>query len=180
MQHALRLATPALLAIGLAGCALASAAPPSVDVLSVQLTGMDLVQQQLAVTLCVTNPNPDTLAFRAVTADFDLSGLPLASGRSDLSVRLPPHASAVVPFTVVTTVRNLGSQLLGLIQAGRIEYRVHGTVTLQGALGLTLPYSRSGQIDPLAGGLSLIAAAADPVSSSCGSVSPPSDAPAPS
>lgn len=74
----------------------------------------------------------------------------------------------------MTTVQNLGSQLLGLIEAGRIEYRVHGTVTLQGAFGLTLPYFRSGQIDPLAGGLSLIAAAAGPASSSCGPISPPS------
>ncbi|MGI4745476.1 MAG: LEA type 2 family protein [Janthinobacterium lividum] len=172
MQRVLRFTAATVLALGLAGCALTSSTPPSVDVMAVQLIGMGLVRQQLAVTLCVTNPNADALAFRAVTANFDLSGQPLAAGQSDLSIRLPPRASVVVPFTVVTTVQNASSQLLGVIRTGRIEYRVHGTVTLQGTFGLTLPYSRSGQIDPLASGLSLIAAASDPVSSQCQTASP--------
>ncbi|MGI4797881.1 MAG: hypothetical protein ACRYG8_28305 [Janthinobacterium lividum] len=77
MQRVFRFPAATALALGLAGCALASASasasPPSMDVMVVQLIGMGLVQQQLAVTLCVTTSNADTLAFRAVTADFDLS-----------------------------------------------------------------------------------------------------------
>ncbi len=159
----------AILAAGaaLAGCALATATPPSVDILDVHLTGIDLTEQQLAVTLCVTNPNASELAFRRVSADFDVSGSPLAAGVSVLAVRLPPLSSTVVPFTVVTTVQNLGPQLLGVFRTGSVNYRVHGTVTLQGDFGLTVPYSRSGQLDPLTTGLDLAASASDPAPSRC-------------
>lgn len=152
----------AMLALSVAGCALAGATPPQVDVLDVRLVGLGLTEQQLAVTLCVTNPNKISLDFRRVTADLDVSGAPLATGRSDLAVQLPPLSSTAVPFTVVTTVQNVGPQLLGILNTGRVAYRVHGTVTLTGALGITLPYSRSGELDPVADGLSLANGTADP------------------
>ena len=160
MPDLLRLPAAAL-AIGVTGCALATATPPSVDVMDVRLVGIGLTEQRLAVTLCVTNPNANELVFRHVTADLDVSGAPLAAGVSDVPVRLPPLASTTVPFTVVTTVQNIGPQLLGVIRSGTVNYRVHGTVALEGALGITLPYSRSGRFDPLAGGLDLAAAASD-------------------
>lgn len=163
-----------VLGLALTGCTLATATPPSVDVMDVHLVGIGLTEQQLAVTLCVTNPNTDELAFRRVTADLDVSGAPLAWGASDLSVRLPPVSSTPVPFTVVTTIQNLGPQLMGILNSGSLEYRVHGTVTLQGALGIALPYSRSGRLDPVAGGLNLANAATDPagMSSQCSAAMP--------
>ena len=139
-MHPIRPATLLLLTT-LAGCALGPANPPTVQVQDVRLTGLGLLQQDLAVTLCVTNPNDTEIAFRRVTADLDVSGAPLAAGVSDLGVRLPPHASTAVPFTVATTVQNIGPQLLGVLQSGVLDYRIHGTVTLQ-TLGLTLPYAR--------------------------------------
>ena len=165
----------AALPVAVFGCALATDTPPSVDVMAVRLVGIALTgQQQLAVTLCVTNRNSNEIAFQRVTADLDVSGAPLAAGSSDLALRLPPQASTVVPFTVVTTVNNLGLQLLGILRTGRVDYRVHGTVTFRGALGITLPYSRSGRLDPLAGGLDLASAATDPMPSRCSApVAPP-------
>ena len=124
------------------------------------------------MTLCVSNPNPNELAFRRVTADLDVSGAPLAEGASDLEVRLPGMASAVVPFTVVTTVRNLGPQILSVLANGSLVYRIHGSVTLQGAFGITLPYSRSGRLDPLAAGFGLASAASEPSPSSCRVIAP--------
>lgn len=153
-----------------AGCALVTATPPSIAVMDVELVGVGLTEQQLAVTLCITNPNSSELGFRRVTADLDVSGAPLATGASDLSVRLPPLTSTKVPFTVVTTVQNLGPQLLRVIQTGTVNYRVHGTVSLQGAFGITLPYSRSGRLDPVAGGLGLANAVSDPAPSPCAAV----------
>lgn len=159
----------ALLALTVTGCALATATPPSVDVMDVHLVGLGLTEQQLAVTLCVTNPNKIALDFRRVTADLDVSGAPLAAGQSDLAVQLPPLSSTPVPFTVVTTVQNLGPQLLGILNTGSVDYRVHGTVTLTGALGITLPYSRSGRLDPVTDGLRL----ADPAPAPSPCMAPP-------
>ncbi len=165
-----RILGPARLAAilsALGGCAVASGKPPSVDVLSVRLVGVGLTEQQLSTVLCVSNPDEHELAFRRVTVTLDVSGAPLAEGVSDAAVKLPPLSSTAVPFTVVTTVRSLGPQLLGILQSGRIDYRVHGTVSLQGWLGLTLPFSRSGHLDLLTGGLDLASAASDPAPRSC-------------
>ena len=164
MRDLMRLAVATF---GLSGCALAIATPPSVDVLDVRLTGIGLVEQQLAVTVCVTNPNSSPLAFRHFTADLDVAGFPVAAGSSDQPVRLAPLSSTVVPITVVTTTQNLGPQLLGIIRAGSLDYRIHGSVSLYGPFGITVPYSRSGRLDPVADGLKLASAAADPTPSRC-------------
>ena len=166
MRSTLRLPVVALM-LGVDGCTLLTATPPSVEVMDVRLVGIAPMEQQLAVTLCVTNPNGSELAFRHVTAGLDVSGSPLAAGASDLSVRLPPVSSTAVPFTVVTTIQNLGPQLLGIFRTGSVDYRVHGTVTLQGVLGIELPYLRAGRVDPVAGALRLAFVASDPKPSRC-------------
>lgn len=147
--------TIALATLVVPGCALISTVPPTISVLDVQLTGVSLFDQQLATTLCVTNPNPTALSFRRITVEADTSGLPLVGGMSDNAVFLPPNASTVVPFTVTSTVRNLGGQLLGTVRSGSLEYRVHGSIVFDGPFGLTIPFSRSGRVDPLAGGFGL-------------------------
>ena len=160
------------LALAVCGCSLGPAIPLSADVIDVRLTAVGLLQQQLAVTLCVTNPNVGAFTSRGVTADLDVSGALLASGVSDTAVVLPPVSSVAVPFTVVTTAQNLGPQLLGVLRSGGVDYRVHGTVTLDGFLKLTVPYSRAGRLDPLGSGFDLAMAAAVPAISQC-SATPP-------
>ena len=148
------------------GCALVTAAPPRVEVASVQLRAAGLLNQALAVTLCVTNPNASELSFRRIAVGVDAEGSPLAEGVSNTAVRLPPASSVLVPFTVVSTVRNLGPQLLGVIRTGALDYRLHGTVTLD-TLGITVPFSRSGRLDLLTAGPGMLADAAMPVALRC-------------
>ena len=156
-----------LVAVGLGGCAIITSTPPTVGVLNVQLTALGITEQRIATTLCVTNPNPNTLSFKHVSVALDISGQPFGMGATDLPVVLPPQSSVAVPFTVVTTVQNLGPQFLGTLQNGSIGYRVHGAVTLQGSLGLVLPFSGSGQINPLTSGIALVASAIDPAVTPC-------------
>jgi LEA14-like dessication related protein len=98
------------------------------------------------VTLCVTNPNTSELAFRRIQVAVDAAGSPLAEGRSEAVVCLPPQSSILVPFTIVSTVRNLGPQLLGVFSTGAVEHRTHGSVAMD-TLGPTVPFSRSGRLD---------------------------------
>ena len=157
----------AALALALSGCALANDVPPSIQVINVDLTAIGLMEQRLAIKLCVTNPNANEIAFRRVTANLDLAGAPLAEGMSDVMVRLPPNSSTAVPFTVVTTARNLGRQAIGIFRSGTVGYRVHGVVSLEGALGISLPYSRSGTLDPIGDGLRLAASVSEPGPPAC-------------
>ncbi len=162
-----------LLALTVGGCTVLTAAPPSVEVQQVELRGVGLLGQSLGVVLCVTNPNDAELDFQRVMVGIDVAGAPFAEGASESPVRLPPRSSTLVPFAVVTTVQNLGPQLLGVLRTGGVAYRVHGSVTLTGASAITLPFSRSGRLDLLAAGESLLSdAAAASSTTACGASRP--------
>ena len=133
---------------------------------AVQLRGVGLLNQTLGVTLCVTNPNASELAFRRIQVAVDAAGGLLAEEASEAPVRLPPQSSVLVPFTVVSTVRNLRPQLLGVLATGSVEYRVHGSITLD-TLGIAVPFSRSRRLGLLTAGRELLADAIAPASLRC-------------
>ena len=135
--------------------------------MDVRLAGLGLTEQQFAVTLCLTNPNPNPMAFSRITAALDVAGLPLAEGGSDVPVTLLPHSSVAVPFTVVATVQNLGPQLAGIFRDRGLEYRLHGTVTLAGGLAFTVPYSKAGRLDADMGAMALTSLARRTPSAGC-------------
>ena len=114
------------------------------------------------------DPNDVALDFRRVAVAVDVAGMPLANGASKTAVRLPPHSSTLVPFVVAATERSFGPQLLGVLRSGGVAYRLHGSVQLAGALALTMPFSRSGQLALLAVGQDLLADAAVPGGTRCG------------
>ena len=155
----------------LQGCALLTATPPRVEVAQVQLRGIG-PEQAFQVVLCVTNPNDSTeLSFRQVQVALDVEGAPLANSVSEAPVRVPPRTSTAVPFAVTTTARNLGPQLLGVLRSGALRYRVHGTVQLEGSLAIRLPFSRSGKLDVISVGDSLMADGGLSATTRCGPVS---------
>jgi len=148
------------------GCALVTATPPQVEVAGVELRGLSLVDQTLGVTLCVTNPNTSELSLRRIQVAVDTAGSPLAEGVNEAPIRLPPQSSVLVPFTVVSTIRNLGPQLLGVVRTGAVQYRLHGSVTLD-TLGIILPFSRSGQLGLSTAGQELLTDAATSTPARC-------------
>ena len=155
-----RLAAVLALGAAAAGCTLLADSPPSVEVMSVELLAQNGMDGQFGVTLCVANPNGNEIVFDKLNAELDVAGAPLAAGTTNLAVRLPPRSFTAVPVTVVATAANLGPQLLGIVHAGRIDYRIRGGISLQTPLAVTLPFSRTGHLDPAMGGLRLAAAPA--------------------
>ena len=155
-----------LVMAALAGCALATATPPDVEVAAVELQGVSLFDQALRVTLCVTNPNPTELSFRRIRVAVDAAGAPLAAGVSEEPVRVAPQSSVLVPFTVVSTVRNLGPQVLGIVRTGALDYRLRGSITLD-TLSITVPFSRSGRLGLVEAGYDLLTDAAAARTSRC-------------
>ena len=144
------------LALMMAGCALVPSTPPEVEVAGVELRGLGLLDQAFGATLCVSNPGDAVMSARRVTAALEVADAPLAEVASDAPVRLPPRSSVLVPLTVATTVRNLGPQLLEAVSTGGVDYRVSGGVQLDGALPITVPFSRRGRLDLLAAGSRLL------------------------
>lgn len=166
---AARAAVPAILSLAtLAGCALVSATPPQADVVQVRLRAADVLHQVLDLSLCITNPNDNALAFRRVRVALDVAGASIADADTVVPVLLPPHASTLVPVSVVTTALAAGAGLAQVFQTGGIEYRVHGSVQLEGALGITLPFSRKGRLDVLSAANLALADPATPRNAACG------------
>ncbi len=150
-----------LLSCALGGCA--AVRPPQVDVLQARLSSVGLLDQQLQVQLCISNPNARELAFSRVTFDVDVGGERLASGVNDSPVTLPPMQSVSLPFSVATTTRNLGTQLGSIFATGTIPYTVSGRVVLRDFSLIGIPYSVAGRVTPadLVGGLASVAGSAD-------------------
>lgn len=163
---AMRRMTP-LLALLATGCALLTAVPPQVEIRDVSLRAAGLFGEVLAVDLCVSNPNASALDFRRARVALDVERAPFAQGQSEAAVLLPPRASTLVPFEVAVTNRNLGPQLLGVLRTGGLDYRLHGTLTLTGALALDVPFSRSGHLDLLSAGQGALTYEAAPVATRC-------------
>ncbi len=159
--------TFAALTAVLPGCAVLTAAPPGVEVAGVELRSAGLLNEILGVTLCVTNPNDAELSFRRVNVAVDVAGAPLAEAVNEAPVRLPPRVSVLAPVTVVLTHRNLEAQILSIVRSGVLSFRVRGSVQLDGPLGLTLPFSRSGRLDA-ASGAGLLADAGAKAGTRCG------------
>lgn len=122
-------------------------AMPRADVTGVPPIGVDLAEQRSAVTLCVSNPTPEALVVRQVRVELDVAGAPLAAGSSVVPIRLAPSTSTRVPLTVVTMAGNADGRVVDATSARSVDYRVRGLVALDGALGLSVPYSRSGRLD---------------------------------
>ncbi len=161
----------ALLSSALGGCA--SVRPPQVDVLQAGLSSAGLLDQQLQVQLCISNPNARELAFSRVSFNVDVAGERLASGTNESPVTLPPLRSVSLPFSVATTTRNLGTQLGSLLGTGTLPYTVSGRILLRDFPLFAIPYSVSGHLTPagIAGGLIGLAGAAD-APAPCGPAGP--------
>jgi len=166
----------AVLLGGLSGCA--SLQTPRVEVLQARLATLGLLDQQVEVELCISNPNRRELAFSRVTAEVDVAGKRLASGVNEMPVTLPPLVSVVVPFNVATTTRNLGAQLGGILGSGTIPYTVSGHVVLRDFSLVGIPYSVGGRLTPQAIAGQLAGMASEPdAPGQCGA-SVPASAPA--
>lgn len=159
--------TIGLLCIAAQGCA--TVQPPKVDVLQARISAVGVLDQQLQVQLCVSNPNNRELAFSKTTANVAIGGERLASAVNDAPVTLPPLASVTIPFTVNTTTRNLGDQLGSIFSDGAVRYTVSGVVVLRDFSLIGIPYSVAGQVTPQMVAGRLMGMAGEPdVPSSCG------------
>ncbi len=135
-----------LLSCAVQGCA--TVRPPQVDVLQAQLSTAGLLDQQLQVLLCVSNPNQRELAFSKATANLDIGGQRLASAVNETPVTLPPLGSVTLPFLVATTTRNLVGQIDSIFSTGAIHYTVSGHIVLRDFSVIGIPYSVSGKLTP--------------------------------
>ena len=154
------------LTAALAGCSVITQSPPQIDVADVVLTNIGLLNQSFLVTLCVTNPNPTSIAFHRVTFRIAVADAPLADGVTESDVAIPALASVLMPVAVQTTIRNLPRQLLSTLTTGSVAYRVSGVAQLT-SLPFGVPFSGGGQFSLLQAGEAYAETAASSAATRC-------------
>ncbi|MEJ2514182.1 MAG: LEA type 2 family protein [Gammaproteobacteria bacterium] len=137
----------------LAGCAsLTSLEPPEVRVTDVR--GMPRessgLEQRFAVGLNVLNPNNREILVDGMDFELELNGRQLARGVSSEAFVLPALGEAGTTVTVSTSLVNVFGQLLelGRTQPDRLEYRIRGKLHLGSGMVRTIPFDRTGTLQP--------------------------------
>jgi len=138
------------LSLGLSACSLM--APkfnrPNVTVISIEMRGGNLLQQNFAVKLNIQNPNDRALPVRGLHTELSVGGEQIASGVSDRAVVIPAFGESEFDMTVSA---NLALALLKLTDkanqhADSIDYDLTGAASIDLPFLRNLPFHQSGTL----------------------------------
>jgi hypothetical protein len=140
------------LLIGGAAASLAACANLRLDPLDVRLVdlapaeGGGLLEQRLALTLALSNPNPSDVTLTGLRVALDVNGETLARGQSGESVTIPRLGEARATVIAAISVLDLIPGAMAMTQREGLAYRLSGTAFLGGFGGGALPFAREGRL----------------------------------
>lgn len=139
---------PVALSLGLAACSLF--APkfnrPNVSVVSIEMRGGNLLQQNFAVKLHIQNPNDRALPVRGLHVELNVGGEQLATGVSDRAFVVPAFGESDFDMTIKA---NLALAVLKLANtrdqhSDSIGYDVTGAASIDLPFLRDLPFHQTG------------------------------------
>jgi LEA14-like dessication related protein len=145
------LAAAVAAALCLAGCA-PKFNRPTVSVVSVELRGGNLLQQNFAVKLNVQNPNDRALPVKGLHVELNVDGEEIASGVSDRPFEVPANGETEFDMTIKA---NMAMALMKLANkmnqhVESIDYDLTGGASLDLPFLHDLPFHQTGSF-PLSG-----------------------------
>ncbi len=125
---------------------------PVVNLKQVMVTGLGLTGGSVDVALSIYNPNGYKLQALAMTYQVDVDSTPLGNGSLDKLFVVQAGDSSIVHLPVSFTYAGLGAAGRSMLNAGAINYRVHGNFTVGTPVGnFTRPYDQKGRYSNLGG-----------------------------
>jgi LEA14-like dessication related protein len=138
------------LSLSLSACSLMAPklSRPNVTVISVELRGGNLLQQNFAVKLNIQNPNDRALPVHGLHAELSVGGESIASGVSDRAVVIPALGESEFDMTITA---NLALALLKLADKANqhsdsIDYELTGAASIDLPFLRNLPFHQSGSV----------------------------------
>lgn len=126
--------------------------PPEVALASIRVVALGLAEQRVVLSLRVQNPNARDYVVSGLAYSAEVGGKPFAQGVSNQRVVLAAYGETLLD---VPATARLGNLLGGLLEgvdallggkggAAELDYRVHGTIEIEG-FG-ALPFDRHGKV----------------------------------
>ncbi len=157
MRSTLRLAL-ILVAVTLSGCAgsglVPDIIPPRVSLANLELLEGGALEQRFRITLRVRNPNQIPLPITGFSFDMNVNGQRFADGVNNTSTLIPGLGERTVVVDASTSVLQVAQIIMGLPGRNTLSYGLDGQVFLQRSMGLSVPFSESGELslDGVTGG----------------------------
>jgi LEA14-like dessication related protein len=119
---------------------------PNVTVLSIQMRGGNLLQQNFAVKLNIQNPNDRALPVRGLHTELRVGGEQIASGVSDRAVVIPAFGESEFDMTItanlILALAKLGDKANQ--HADSIDYDLTGAASIDLPFLRNLPFHQTG------------------------------------
>jgi LEA14-like dessication related protein len=134
-------------ALALTACAGLRLEPLDVRLVDLALAeGGGLLEQRLALTLALSNPNPSDVALTGLRVALEVNGEPLARGQTGESISIPRLGEARAIVIAAISVFDLIPGVMSMTQREGLAYRLSGTAFLGGLGGGSLPFFRVGHL----------------------------------
>ena len=104
-----------------------------------------LVEQRFLIGLRVTNPNDHPIRVRGGDAQFEVNGIPFATGVTDQDTKLKPFSEEIVYVTATTNLSKVMQQIGKIAQQRALSYRLKGSLKLDN-LPVPIPFDEGGDI----------------------------------
>lgn len=139
-------------ALALCLCACSTMAPkfnrPNISVVSIDLRGGNLLQQNFAVKLHIQNPNDRSLPVRGLHVELNVAGEQIASGVNDHAFVVPAFGETDFDMTIKA---NLAMALLKMADkldqnSESIDYDLTGAASIDLPFMSDLPFHQKGSL----------------------------------
>jgi LEA14-like dessication related protein len=122
---------------------------PKISIANIVPKDIAVFEQRFDVQLRIQNPNDQELGINGLRCDIEFNDKEFGSGMAGQQVTIPRFGSEVVNVEVITGLSSFIRQFQELNKsgAGKLRYRLKGTMFVVAPKSFKLPFDEQGDVD---------------------------------